>query len=150
MLLYVCIICICKLLSAVSNLHSLFLPYNSCNLTINTVLINRAVSIARTYKDIYVFLDYWEDNVGLKETPEKLFVHGNKDVVWWIKEQSLHIYDKNALLDGTELGDSLINASQRLLSTTYPHIHGFQSTLLSQNLGFNSINGPSVQIHHTG
>ena len=44
---------------------------------------------------------------------------------WWIKELNLAASNLEDLLNGSELTDSIINASQRLLSEQHPHLVGF-------------------------
>ena len=84
-------------------------PYNSCV----------------TADDTFIEVD---DNAI---TPEHL------QTKWWIKELHLAISDRNALLSGGELTDS-INASQWLLAHQYPRVKGFQDTFHSQLLSFSS------------
>ena len=53
---------------------------------------------------------------------------------------------------GKELSDTVVNAAQSILINQYPHISGFQNTLLGPTLKFRSVSNdtPSVQILHTG
>ena len=79
-----------------------------------------------------------------------IFVTGKVDS-WWIKDLNLYIADKNHLESGSEVSDNVINAAHTLLSQQFPHIHGFQNTLLGYRLKFKVVPRiPSVQILHTG
>ena len=68
---------------------------------------------------------------------------------WWIK--SLHLYqaDQINIETGKELSDTVVNAAQSIFSHQYPHISGFQNTLLGQTLKFRSVSNdtPSVQVY---
>ena len=64
-----------------------------------------------------------------------IFVTGKADS-WWIKDLNLYIADKNHLESGSEVSDNVINAADTLLSQQFPHIHGFQNTLLGYCLKF--------------
>ena len=71
--------------------------------------------------------------------------------IWWIKEHNLYIADKECIENGSEVSDNVINAAQTLLKHQFPHILGFQNTLLGYSVKFLSIsNVPAVQILHTG
>ena len=71
---------------------------------------------------------------------------------WWIKGLHLYASDKQVLEQDAELTDAIVNAAQSLLSTQFPHISGFQSTLLGINLHFKSFarGVQSLQILNTG
>lgn len=58
----------------------------------------------------------------------------NPEFDWWLKELQLYDTDKEILLNGHELTDALVNASQSILSRQFPQLVGFQSTLLGQRL----------------
>ena len=92
-------------------------------------------------KELHIFLDTDEQDPN-----------NDPDVRWWIKELSLYEEDKEILLSGKELNDSLINATQCLWKSKFLHICGFQITLLSHHLAFKAIDVgyPSIQILHTG
>ena len=78
------------------------------------------------------------------------FVTGKADS-WWIKDLNLYIADKNHLESGSEVSNNVINAAHTLLSQQFPHIHGFQNTLLGYRLKFKVVSRiPFVQILHTG
>ena len=69
----------------------------------------------------------------------------------WIKNLNLLESDKNCLETGADLSDKVINAAQTLLNLHFPHVSGFQNTLLGEKLKFSSIsNFPTLQIIHTG
>ena len=68
----------------------------------------------------------------------------------WIRELQLSMSDLNILLNGGELTDSIINASQQLLSEQHPHLVGFQNTILGHLLNFTTTRHDGVQILHTG
>ena len=71
--------------------------------------------------------------------------------IWWIKELNLYMADKECIENGSEVSDNVINAAQTLLKHQFPHILGFQNTLLGYSVKFLSIsNVPAVQILHTG
>lgn len=70
---------------------------------------------------------------------------------WWIKSLCLRMADKNRLESDAEVSDSVINAAQTLMCRQFPHIKGFQNTLLGYRLKFEVAKRiPSVQILHTG
>ena len=48
------------------------------------------------------------------------------------------------------LNDVIINAAQHLISKKYPHVGGFQDTILQSNLSFTIQNGEFVQILNKG
>ena len=52
----------------------------------------------------------------------------------WIPDLNLFSEDKEILLSESRLNDRLINAAQKLLQAAFPHIPGFQCTLLGQAL----------------
>ena len=74
------------------------------------------------------------------------------DFSWWIEGLGLYDTDREVLLSSKELTDTIVDASQVLLSLQFPSIAGFQSTLLGQNLSFRAVSQDvtSVQIIHTG
>ena len=49
---------------------------------------------------------------------------------------------------GKRLSNVHIKAAQKVLSYQFPIMVGFQNTLRSQNLNFNRIAGPYIQISH--
>ena len=72
---------------------------------------------------------------------------------WWIKDLGLHESDRCALMSGSELTDSIVNAAQKILANQFPVFHGFQSTILIHHLNFQEIpstGSETVQILHTG
>ena len=70
---------------------------------------------------------------------------------WWMKDLFLQESDRKAIEKGLDLSDNVINASLRLLKLQFPHISGFQNTLLGVDLSFRPTNKlPSIQILHTG
>ena len=71
---------------------------------------------------------------------------------WWIKDLQLRHSDRESIMKGCELTDMVINAAQTLMSRQFPHLAGFQNTLLGQGLMFKSVSRgiKSVQILHTG
>jgi hypothetical protein len=71
---------------------------------------------------------------------------------WWIQGLGLYQDDKTALLSQGELTENIINSVHTLLSLQFPHIAGFQDTLLGHHLNYTPVSsdGYSVQILHTG
>lgn len=71
---------------------------------------------------------------------------------WWLEDLHLYESDRDDLLNGLELSDAVINASQCIMKRQFSHIQGFQSTLLSQNLKFKPFSRGigSVQILNAG
>lgn len=71
---------------------------------------------------------------------------------WWIEDLSLYASDKEILLAGAGLSTAIIEAAQSLLHTQFPHLAGFQSTLLGSDLKFKPFSKEvaSVQILNTG
>ena len=77
---------------------------------------------------------------------------------WWLKELQLYDMDKEMLLNGHELSDALVNASQCILDRQFPQFAGFQSTLLGQRLkdikfksfsrGFKSVQILNSRMHY--
>ena len=53
--------------------------------------------------------------------------------------------DRQCLLSGKELNDSLINAAQTLLAAQYPQIKGFQNTNCERYLNFLNLPKNCVQ-----
>ena len=74
------------------------------------------------------------------------------DLKWWIEGLSLYEEDKEILLSGQELTDSIINAAQSLLSLQFIHIGGLQDTIFGHRLNYKAVDPcvSSVQILHTG
>ena len=69
----------------------------------------------------------------------------------WIKNLNLFKSDKKCLESDADVSDKVINAAQALLHLQFPHVFGFQNTLLGEKLKFSSIsNFPILQIIHTG
>ena len=69
----------------------------------------------------------------------------------WIKNLNLFKSDKKCLESDADVSDKVINAAQALLHLQFPHVSGFQNTLLGEKLKFSSIsNFPILQIIHTG
>ena len=69
---------------------------------------------------------------------------------YWVKELLLHENHNQLLMDGSELNDSIIVAGQSLLAKQFPHINGFQDTILINGLKFLPVPKDGVQILHTG
>lgn len=69
---------------------------------------------------------------------------------YWVKELLLYESHYQLLIDGSELNDSIIVAGQSLLAKQFPHINGFQDTILINGLKFLPVPKDSVQILHTG
>ena len=63
---------------------------------------------------------------------------------------SLTTDDEKVLLNGGWLSDLLINAGQRLIQRTYPHVCGLQDIALGHTLAFDVMHGEFVQVLHTG
>lgn len=57
-------------------------------------------------------------------------------------------FDLASISQGKWLTDVHINAAQKVLLNQFPVIAGFQNTVKSQNLSFNRIVGPYIQITH--
>ena len=68
----------------------------------------------------------------------------------WLPDLNLFSEDKEILLSDSWLNDHLINAAQKLLQAAFPHIPGFQCTLLGQALAFDVECGEFIQILHNG
>lgn len=60
------------------------------------------------------------------------------------------MYDKDVIIKGTWLTDSIINAGMKLMKEAYPHIEGLQETALGETLTFNVSKGAFVQILNVG
>ena len=71
------------------------------------------------------------------------------EIKYWIKELLLYESDYQVLHDGSELNDNIIVAGQSLLAKQFPHINGFQDTILSNGLKFQPVQKDGVQILHT-
>ena len=69
---------------------------------------------------------------------------------YWVKELLLYESDYQVLNDGSELNDNIIVAGQSLLAKQFPHINGFQDTILINGLKFHPVQKDGVQILHTG
>lgn len=73
---------------------------------------------------------------------------------FWLEYLALSASDKDRLLTGRELTDSLMNASQNLLQSQFPNCCGFQDVNLGSLLSFSPVSikngGVAVQILHTG
>ena len=69
-------------------------------------------------------------------------------IKWWIKDLQLALSDRNALLSGRELTESIINASQMLLHHQFPRVKGLQDTALSHHMSFTPTRRNAVQIFH--
>ena len=69
---------------------------------------------------------------------------------YWVKELLLSESHYQLLIDGSELNDSIIVAGQSLLAKQFPHVNGFQDTILINGLKFLRIEKDGVQILHTG
>ena len=79
------------------------------------------------------------------------FFHADQSHIWWIKDLHLYLIDKEHLINGSEVSDNVINAAQLLLKHQFPHVAGFQNTILGYNLKFASISSlPAIQILHSG
>ena len=68
--------------------------------------------------------------------------------VWWVKDLSLTVDDKEVLTNGEWLNDKHIVAAQKLLKIQYPFIDGLQSPNLGSILVFKVMTGEGVQIIH--
>ena len=66
----------------------------------------------------------------------------------WV--QKLSKADEHILLSGEWLNDTIVNASQRLIATSFPLCNGLQDTNLGQTLAFDIQRSPFVQVLHTG
>ena len=55
---------------------------------------------------------------------------------------------REILKKGDMLTDEHIHLAQEMLHTQFPHLDGFQSSLLSQVDGFSPVRNESIQIHH--
>ena len=64
----------------------------------------------------------------------------------WV--QKLSKADEHILLSGEWLNDTIVNASQRLIATTFPLSKGLQDTNLRQTLAFDIQRSPFVQVLH--
>ena len=64
---------------------------------------------------------------------------------YWIKD---YPSDKQILVEGDWLTDSVINAVQTLSKKSFPHVGGLQPTTLADTLGFAIERGEFIQILH--
>jgi len=71
-----------------------------------------------------------------------------KSINYWIKELLLYSADKQVLLNGEWLTDSIISAAQQLLKKDFPHIGGLQPTILSTKYLFDVQRCEFIQILH--
>ena len=55
---------------------------------------------------------------------------------YWVKELLLFESHYQLLNNGSELNDSIIAAGQSLLAKQFPHVNGFQDTILINGLKF--------------
>ena len=75
---------------------------------------------------------------------------------WWLEHLRLCCEDKERLLRGMELTDSIMNAAQILMQGQFQDCFGFQDTTMGPLLSFLRIesdklrNGSAIQILHTG
>ncbi|XP_019851196.1 PREDICTED: uncharacterized protein LOC109581489 isoform X15 [Amphimedon queenslandica] len=70
---------------------------------------------------------------------------------WWIKDLKLYNADKESLKSTVPLTDNIINAAQVLLKLQYPHISGWQDTLLEKKMNFDVISSyPAIQLLFVG
>lgn len=78
----------------------------------------------------------------------------NGSISWWIEGLNLSEADAGILTSGKALTDSLVNGAQMLLRRQFPHIIGFQHTVLGSRLKFKSFpmygSTMTIQILHTG
>lgn len=78
--------------------------------------------------------------------------HGS--ISWWIEGLNLSEADADILTSGKALTDSLVNGAQILLRRQFPHVVGFQHTVLGSRLKFKSFpmygSTMTIQILHTG
>ena len=74
----------------------------------------------------------------------------NDDQTWWIQKLQLTDTDRQVLLSGSELTDSLVNAAQMLLAAQYPKMKGFQDTNVGRHLAFSAVPRNCIQIFHIG
>ena len=66
----------------------------------------------------------------------------------WV--QKLSKADEHILLSGEWLNDTIVNASQRLIATSFPLCNGLQDTNLGQTVAFDIQRSPFVQVLHIG
>ena len=64
----------------------------------------------------------------------------------WLPDLHLNTTDKEILTGGGWLNDKHIMAAQLLLKKQFPHVHGLQPTILSQNNGWSIMKEGGVQI----
>ena len=69
---------------------------------------------------------------------------------YWVKELLLFESHYQLLINGSELNDSIVVAGQSLLAMQFPHVNGFQDTILINGLKFLPVEKDGVQILHTG
>ena len=71
---------------------------------------------------------------------------------WWLRSMDLSTTEHHSLISGGWLSDRIISAAQALLKQQFPHIDGFQCSLLGESLKFKPIsqNKPFIQIIYTG
>jgi hypothetical protein len=67
---------------------------------------------------------------------------------WWIKDLQSALSDRNALLSGKDVTETLMNAVQTLLHHQFPRVKGLQDMGLSHYLSFTSTKRNAVQIFH--
>ena len=65
---------------------------------------------------------------------------------YWIKDLLLYPSDKQSLVEGDWLTDSVINAAQTLLKKSFLHVGELQPTILAETLGFAIGRGEFIQI----
>ena len=58
----------------------------------------------------------------------------------WVNDRNLTLMDKAELKNDTVLSDKHIAAAQMLLEKSFPHIKGFQATLLHSTFDSHSVN----------
>ena len=63
-----------------------------------------------------------------------------------MEDLGLYQADKLCLTNGKWITDNVINAAQRMLRTSYPHIGGLQDTALAETLSFDIQRGEFVQV----
>ena len=68
--------------------------------------------------------------------------------LYWVEQLTLQ--EKEMLLGGDWLNDNLINASQCLIKSQYPHISGLQDVILGPTLAFSICPDEFIQILNTG
>lgn len=69
---------------------------------------------------------------------------------YWVKELKLVSCDKDIIVKGAWLTDTVINAGLMLMKKAFPHILGLQETSLGETLSFAVSKANFVQILNVG